>query len=100
MSLSKGGRPRKKTGSQTDPVSEHVVTLAEMGIGKHLADTARKLAAMSEATFEKRIADARAAVEQGARITERLFLEKKQHRREQAPGRCPTCGSVVLEVRR
>lgn len=52
VGLSDGGRP-KKTGAGSDPVS--VPTLADAGIDKHLANAARKAAAMPEAAFEKRV---------------------------------------------
>jgi len=39
-----GGKPYQATGSKSDPVTP---TLAELGIDKHLADRARKYAAMT-----------------------------------------------------
>jgi hypothetical protein len=42
--MAAGGLPLQSTGSKTDPV-ERAPTLAETGIGKHLADRARKLVA-------------------------------------------------------
>ena len=53
--LAKGGQPhqhkRKSTGSQKDPVAP---TLAEQGIGKALADRARRAAAMPQEKLEVR----------------------------------------------
>jgi hypothetical protein len=48
-----GGRP--KTRSKTDPVTVKPITLAEASIDKHLADDARKLAALPEAEFEENV---------------------------------------------
>jgi phage N-6-adenine-methyltransferase len=66
VGLSKGGRP-DKTGSELDPV----ITLSEAGIDKHLADRARKFAALPMAEFEGQIDAWRARVEQD---TERITL--------------------------
>lgn len=52
VGLAKGGQPYQATGSKTDPV-ESVPTLAEAGVDKHLADRARKLAAMPDRKFEQ-----------------------------------------------
>ena len=46
VGLSEGGRPAK-TGSQSDPVNQPP-TLSESGIDKHLADRARKTAAIPD----------------------------------------------------
>lgn len=54
--LDKGGRPRK-TGSPTDPV---LPSLLEQGVDKHLADRARKAAAMPAEQFEVDVAKSRA----------------------------------------
>src|SRR5207302_11325679 len=54
--LDKGGRPRK-TGSPTDPV---LPSLVEQGVDKHLADRARKAAAMPAEQYEVDIAKSRA----------------------------------------
>tara|TARA_R110000868_G_scaffold410169_1_gene697426 strand:- start:5121 stop:5438 length:318 start_codon:yes stop_codon:yes gene_type:complete len=59
VGLSEGGRP-KKTGSQSDPVS--TPTLAAAGIDKHLADRARKMAAVPEAKFEAALGEWRERV--------------------------------------
>lgn len=70
--LSEGGRPPEKTGPAPDPVSPP--TLADAGINKHLADRARKMAAVPEPDFEGRIADFRARVEdEGKRVTTDLL---------------------------
>jgi hypothetical protein len=61
VGLAKGGRPAK-TGSKSDPVSQPI-TLTEAGIGKHLADDARKWAAMSAVEFAAFIAGWRKRVE-------------------------------------
>jgi phage N-6-adenine-methyltransferase len=47
---------KKKIGSQIDPIST-VPTLSAMGIDKHLADSARKLAALPEEKFEARLGE-------------------------------------------
>jgi hypothetical protein len=67
VGLNKGGRP--KTGSGADPVSEPKGTLAEAGIDKHLADSARKQAAKSEAQFEKDVAEKKSGIVKGKRKT-------------------------------
>ena len=56
----KGGRP--KTGSVGDPVSEPKGTLAEAGIDKHLADSARKEAAKSKEQFEDDVAEKKSGI--------------------------------------
>jgi hypothetical protein len=56
--VNRGGRPSTKTGSKTDPVSREI-TLAEMGIDKHLADRARKACRMSSEEFEASIRQGR-----------------------------------------
>ena len=57
--LAKGGQPhqreRKSTGSRKDPVAP---TLADQGVDKHLADRARKAAAMPAEKFEAHVAKA------------------------------------------
>jgi hypothetical protein len=61
VGFNKGGRP--KTGSAADPVSEpKPPTLAQAGVGKHLADAARKEAAKSEEEFEADLAEKRADI--------------------------------------
>lgn len=59
VGLNKGGRPKKKTGSDADPVLEPFgpPTLAEVGINKHTADEARKLAGPSPKEFEQKVDD-------------------------------------------
>lgn len=61
VGLAKGGRPAK-TGSKSDPVFKPA-TLAQAGIDKHLADEARKWAAMPEGGFEAFIAGWRKDIE-------------------------------------
>lgn len=73
VGLHEGGRP-KKTGSDTDPVS--IPTLADAGIDKHLADRARKMAAVPEAKFEAAIGEWRETVSTASeRVTTRLLRE-------------------------
>ena len=57
VGLNKGGRPKEKTGSATDPVSDtpKPPTLAEAGIDKHLADKARKAARLPREDFERKV---------------------------------------------
>jgi hypothetical protein len=55
---------QKATGSKPDPVAQPI-TLADAGIDKHLADKARKFAALSEEKFEalvERHAEAAASI--------------------------------------
>jgi hypothetical protein len=100
VGLAPAGRP-KVIGTNSDPISkkpwtclncgEHgivghhickkppVPTFADAGIDKHLAHTARKLAAVPEVKFEKLVSDWRENVTQGAaRVTVDL-LAKKTH---------------------
>lgn len=73
IGLSEGGRP-KKTGSKSDPVSP---TLTDAGIDKHLADRARKLAAVPAPEFEQQIGKWRARSEQAAeRVTATVIHPK------------------------
>lgn len=67
--LAKAGRPIKKIGSARVPISESQPTLAEAGIDKHLADRARKLAAIPSPQFEKAIVDWREQQTPAERIT-------------------------------
>src|SRR5215475_12760490 len=70
VGLNEGGRPLK-TGSKTDPV----FTLAEAGIDKHLADRARKYAAVPTKRFEQLMAERRDRIAQeNARVTINLLL--------------------------
>jgi N6-adenosine-specific RNA methylase IME4 len=58
------------------------ITLAEMGIGKHLADRARKLEELSDHDFEQLIAAWRERAEGGRSVTLELFdVRKKAERR-------------------
>jgi phage N-6-adenine-methyltransferase len=71
--LNAGGRPSEKTGSKTDPVYA-APTLAEAGIDKHLADRARKYAAVPEMEFESILADRRERIEtENKRVTVNLI---------------------------
>lgn len=93
--LSAGGRPGE-TGSRSDPVlqtpapnakSKPVppgpkITLMEAGIDKHLADRARKGAAMSEITFEDKLSDNRRAAETGGPVTVAIDAKKARRTRE------------------
>jgi hypothetical protein len=58
VGLNEGGRP-PKTGLVENPVSP---TLASQGIDKSLAHNARKLGALSEEDFERKVAEGRSAV--------------------------------------
>jgi phage N-6-adenine-methyltransferase len=49
------GPGRGKVGSKTDPSFNGAPTLDDVGIGKHLADRARRLAALSAGDFDHRI---------------------------------------------
>jgi protein gp37 len=81
--LHQGGRPRN-TGSPADPVAK--ATLEEVGIDKHLADRARKLARVPTDEFEQRLGDWRGDVaEQNARVTiERFFAPEIEAARQAA----------------
>lgn len=77
VGLARGGGDTRSTGSKSDPVKETVPTFADAGIDKHLADTARKLAAVPEQKFEALIEGWRGKVDQGtARVTVDLLQEK------------------------
>lgn len=88
------------------------ITLAEVGIGKTLADRARKLAAVPEDEFEEEMSEWRDRVsEESKRVTTRLERkgEIQIHRTEHCsiPDSaivstglsCPTCGQVWPEGR-
>jgi phage N-6-adenine-methyltransferase len=73
-----GGR-KKIDGSRTDPSIQRP-TLAEAGIDKHLADRARKLAAIPAAEFEERIDDWRARIDvENERVTANLLASGANH---------------------
>lgn len=52
VGLAKPGRPKKKIGSVTDPISK-LPSLDDAGIDKHLADLGRKFAKLSDAEFSE-----------------------------------------------
>lgn len=80
IGLNDGGRP-KKTRSNSDPVSKP--TLAEAGIDKHLADRARKLAAIPEEKFDGLIHDWKERAEkENERVTIKLLHEGQQHAKQ------------------
>jgi phage N-6-adenine-methyltransferase len=71
------GRP--KNGSSSDPFIKPV-TLSEAGIDKHLADRARKFAAIPEQEFETEISDWRGRVEEeNERVTVNLLAAGEKH---------------------
>src|SRR5262245_45209268 len=78
------GRP-KIGGSREDPPKQH--SLAAQGVDKHLADRARKSAAMTEAKFEasvtKAIRIAVAAIEKTAEIIRAARVERHEQKRAQ-----------------
>jgi len=78
VGLAKGGKPYQSTGSQSDPVAP---TLSEAGIDKHLADRARKMAAVPEEKFEAALGEWREKVqEETARVTSSLLdMGSKAH---------------------
>lgn len=93
VGLHEGGRP-KKTGSKSDPVS--VATLADAGIDKHLADRARKMAAVPEAKYEAAIGEWRDRVaDETLRVTSNLLLAGE---RAQAEAIKPATPSGRYEV--
>ncbi|MCR4376280.1 MAG: hypothetical protein NUW22_15675 [Acidobacteria bacterium] len=74
VGLAPAGR-YKPIGSDGDPI-ETPPTLAEAGIDKHLADRARKFAAVPAETFESEISEWRGRVAQeGERVSARLMHE-------------------------
>jgi N6-adenosine-specific RNA methylase IME4 len=79
--LSEGGRP-KKTGSESDPVCKPI-TLAEAGIDKHLADRARKLAALPDELFEAALNRVRDKIEAQKRVSLDIAAQDKKERRAQ-----------------
>jgi len=88
------GRPKKGGIKNTPP--KNVLSLADHGIDKNLAEQARKAAALSEDDFEKSVVDARRlakataegdkAIVRAAR--ERRHLETKQRRATREKGTC------------
>jgi len=78
VGLAKAGRP-PIIGSVADPISARP-TLAEAGIDKHLADRARKYAAIPEDEFESRISEWRVeAEENNARLQTDLTKRGAAH---------------------
>jgi hypothetical protein len=77
VGLNEGGRP-PKTGLVENPVSP---TLASQGIDKSLAHNARKLGALSEEDFERKVAEGRSAVSSRAQA----ILDGKVSPRTTAP---------------
>ena len=75
VGLATGGKPY--TGSARNPV--RTPTLAEAGIGKHLAHEGRKLGALSEQAFERAIKTARESV--GRVVKQALQNDDKKGRR-------------------
>src|SRR5690348_1055042 len=72
VGLAPAGRP-KEIGSNADPIIRPP-TLAEAGIDKHLADRARKYAAVPEQEFENILADRRERIEtENKRVTVNLM---------------------------
>lgn len=70
--LSKGGRPKKADKGIT-PL-DAPITLEEVGIGKMMANRARKLAGLPEEKFETTLTDWKAKItDEGARVTHTLI---------------------------
>ena len=61
--------PTPEIGSNSDPISEPPLSLAEAGIDKHLADASRKAIAMPEEKFELQIAKKRNTIINGAHVS-------------------------------
>lgn len=78
--MNKGGRPKARTGSDADPVSEppKPSTLAEAGIDKHLADKSRKRAAKGKDQLEADIAALKSSATKS--------VSKKRSAQARAPG--------------
>lgn len=108
------GRP-KKGGSSCDPPKDERPTLAQAGIDKHLADKARKLAAVPKKEFEQELKDWRERVSsENSRVTTRLeqrgeeaIISTRQRAECDIPDSdivdarlvCPTCGQQWPEGR-
>lgn len=76
--MAQGGQPYQSTGSVSDPVG--APTLADAGIDKHLADRARKYAAIPEAEFNDNVTDWRGRVErENERVTVSLDTAASRH---------------------
>lgn len=82
--MSKGGRPAKETGFEGNPVSKPP-TLKEAGVGKAMADRARKMAAIPDDEFEGIVGGWREKVAQeNERVT--VTLEKAGEKHSQETG--------------
>src|SRR6185312_4048194 len=77
VGLASGGKPYQSTGSAADPVRP---TLADAGIDKHLADRARKLAAIPKQEFDTKIVEAQQRVRaESVRATDELLGIGEKH---------------------
>jgi len=83
--LARGAVGSKVTGSKRDPVKDTRLSLKDAGIGKHLADRGRKLAAITAPEFEVKVIDWRSRIErEHERVTTNLIREdtREQKRTE------------------
>ena len=78
MPKAKAGNPNFSIGSTKDPI-EKVPTLASQGIDKHLADRARKAAAMPATQYEKKIVRQTALAEKAASIVAKPADPRSEH---------------------
>jgi phage N-6-adenine-methyltransferase len=81
VGMNRGANGSVVSGSERDPVKDDRPTLADAGIDKHLADRARKMAAVPEEKFEAALGEWREKVqEETARVTSSLLdMGSKPH---------------------
>lgn len=95
VGLNHGGRPLK-TGSKKDPVSP---SLADAGIDKHLADRARKIAAVPEKQFEGMVSEWRRKVNtENERVTVSLIKLGSQLDKRDAMKKNPVIPDGKFEI--
>ena len=99
IGLSKGAagdrRPNKQRGSAADP--RKVATLKDAGIDKHLADRARKLAALPRPQFEAAITDWREQQTYRAERVSADLARTAKHRSKASSQRITTTDSKELD---
>lgn len=89
VGLAKGGQPYQSTGSISDPVDK-VPTLAQVGLDKHLADRARKMAAIPAAKRESMIGEWRERLkDENHRVSTNLLREGERAQRDEALAQAP-----------
>lgn len=85
--LNRGAKGSIVSGSKRDPLKDDRPTLAEAGIDKHLADRARKLAAIPERKFNAMLGEWRERIEvENERVTTNLIREgEREQKRDERP---------------